>query len=296
MIRTILLSATFALKVSVALAQACTNVIFAVREDGIPFYYHPDPQTYQTVLERVSARAGKPEDQPLNRTIAAVDLRKGRMGWINKNEFDYIRRTWDVSPDVDLVYKGPDHCRPRDIEFAPFHPDTPGREPIELPEGQPIREPIELFPDELSGPSSGLWRAETGPTEMDGCPAMMRNAFRASPGALPGMTGEARRLEFSSPFHPDTLEMSKTSGVRWQADGDNRWVTTDLGAAAFRQIPQGQGGGSQIVWTLTVISPEEISFRRVIEIVLPAEAAVLMGASPDGCRVTGTDRWLRVGD
>lgn len=195
-----------------------------------------------------------------------------------------------------LVYKGPSHCRPRDIPWEFDDPANPGRAPIELPDGQPIAEPIELFPDEPSGPLSGLWRAEIGPTKMEGCPAMMRNAFPGSPGALPGMTGETRRMDFANPFHPDTLELSRTAGVRWRADGPGRWVTTDLAAEAFAQIPVGQGGGSKIVWTLTLVSPEEMSFRRAIEIVLPNEAAAVMGVSPDGCRVTGTDRWIRVGN
>lgn len=69
-----------------------------------------------------------------------------------------------------------------------------------------------------------------------------------------------------------------------------------MAADAFRQIPAGQGGGSQIRWEMTAVSPNEITFGRSIEIVLPAEAAAIMGASPEGCRVTGTDRWIRVGD
>ena len=61
------------------------------------------------------------------------------------------------------------------------------------------------------------------------------------------------------------------------------------GVAAF------EGAGARIVWTLTVISPEEVRFGRAVATVLPAAAAV-MGVSAQGCRVIGQDRWLCVGD
>ncbi|WGW04139.1 hypothetical protein [Tropicibacter oceani] len=296
MLRNILLPATLAWSAFPALAQDCSNPIFAVREDGVPYYYHPDPDTYQRVLEYVVPRAGAKDEQPLDRPIVAIDLRKGRAGWISRDEIGYILDVFEVPAQQPLVYKGPEHCRPRDIAWEFDDPSEPGREPIALPDGRPIPEPIDLFAEEPSGPRSGLWRAEIGKTTMEGCPPMMQSAFPASAGALPGLTSEARRMEFADPFHPDSLEMSRTTGVRWQGVGDNQWRTEDMAAEAFGQIPQGEGGGSRLVWTLKVLSPEEMSFERAIEIVLPDAAAAMMGVGPDGCRVFGTDRWVRVGD
>ena len=199
----------------------------------------------------------------------------------------------------NVVYDGPDKCRV---------PDTPvvlpdGRPVPPLPElfpaGDPGRAPEELFADAgatcSNGPRSGLWRAEIGATRIEGCPALMQQMFQSS-AALPGIEEGQRQMRFACPFHPDTLEMSRTTRVRWQDAGPNRWTTTDLAAEIFAQIPAGQGGGSQIRWTMTLVSPEEFTIDRDIELVLPAAAAAMMGQSAEGCRVTGTDRWLRIGD
>ncbi|GGB55829.1 hypothetical protein GCM10011316_29890 [Roseibium aquae] len=271
-------------------AFACNTPNILIGKDGTAEYVSPETDR-RDELEVLVGDAPSPD------SMLVFDARDGNAMWVDKADLSRVGVGFNTL-DGTLTYSGPDECRPPELpiklpEGNPI-PDAPEL----FPDGDPDKQPIELFPDDANeaGPRSGLWRAESGPSEMEGCPAMMRNAFPGSPGALPGMTSEARRLEFSRPFHPDALELSRTAGVRWAADGANRWVTTDLGADALRQIPQGQGDGSKIVWTLTMISPEEISFRRVIEIVLPVEAAALMGVSPDGCRVMGTDRWLRVGD
>lgn len=260
-----------------AIAMACNPPTILIEANGDATYFSPENDT-RPALEDMFGAAPRPD------MILVVDSRTRSGTWVDPEVlggFGAIMNTSELYPD----YSGPDDCRPPEL-------------PIALPEGRPTPLPTDLFPDEpaATGPRSGLWRAEIGPTAMDGCPAMMMSAFPASAGALAGMTGETRRMVFSSPFHPDTLDLSQSGGVRWDAVGANRWVTTDLGAEAFAQIPQGQGGGSRIVWTLTLVSPEEMTFQRAIEIVLPAEAAALMGASSEGCRVTGTDRWVRVGD
>ncbi|WP_333714887.1 hypothetical protein [Yoonia sp.] len=260
-----------------AIAMACNPPTILIETNGDATYMSPETDT-RPALEDIFGPAPRPD------MILVVDSRTRGGTWIEPDVLGGFGAIMNAS-ELYPVYSGPDACRPPEL-------------PIALPEGAPLEAPIDLFPDEPTetGPRSGLWQAKVGPTAMEGCPATMASAFPASGGALAGMTGEPRRMVFSSPFHPDTLELSQTTGVRWQAAGENRWVTTDMGAQAFAQIPQGQGGGSRIVWTLTVVSPAEISFRRAIEIVFPAEAAALMGASPDGCRVTGTDRWVRIGD
>lgn len=290
-----LIALAFVLAGAPAIAQDCNGVgaIIAIRDDGVPVYTHQEPEIYWKIVEQLRPTIG---ERPADRPILAADQRVGLYGWVNRAQLAPFLQVTKASLQETLVYKGPDHCRPKGIPWEISDPAVPGQTPIELPDGQPIPEPIELFPEEPSGPLSGLWRAEIGPTAMDGCPPMMQNAFPASGGALPGLTGETRRMDFADPFHPDTLEMSRTTGVRWQQIGDQRWRTTDMAAEVFGQIPQGDGGGSRLVWTLTVLSPEEMAFDRAIEIVLPAVAAGALGLSPEGCRVTGTDRWIRVGD
>jgi hypothetical protein len=260
-----------------AITFACNPPTILIEANGDATYMSPETDT-RPALEDIFGAA------PRSDMILVVDSRTRSGTWIEPEVLGGFGAIMNAS-ELYPAYSGPDECRPPEL-------------PIALPEGSPTPAPIDLFPDEPAdtGPRSGLWRAEIGPTAMEGCPAMMMSAFPASAGAPAGMAGDTRRMAFSTPFHPDTLEMSQTTGVRWQAEGENRWVTTDLGAEAFAQIPQGQGGGSKIVWTLTVVSPSEMTFERAIEIVLPAEAAALMGASLEGCRVTGTDRWIRVGD
>lgn len=146
------------------------------------------------------------------------------------------------------------------------------------------------------GPLNGTWVAEIGATSIEGCPAMMQQAFGQMAGQLPGPSAQPGQLEFACPFHPDTLELSRTARVSWTATGDGQWTTTDLAAEQFAQIPSREGGGSHIRWDLTLVSPEEIEFRRRIEIILPDTAAAVMGMSGEGCRIVGTDRWIRIGD
>lgn len=288
--RQVLLTSAAYLAATLSAAEACNTPTILIGKDGSAEYISP-ANDRRGELEVLVGDAPSPE------SMLVFDARDGNAMWVDKSDLSRVGIGFNTL-DGTLTYSGPEECRPPELPIKLPEGKPIPKVPELFPDGDPGRQPVELFPEEASdaGPRSGLWRAEIGPTEIQGCPAIMQNAFPVSAGALPGMTGEPRRLEFARPFHPDALELSQTSGVRWSADGTNKWVTTDLGADALRQIPQGQGGGSQIVWTLTVISPEEISFWRSIEIVLPAEAAALMGASPDGCRVTGTDRWIRVGD
>lgn len=278
-----LLAAVLTMLAFPAAAQDCGQPILIVREDGIPVYNTPTTENYETFRDYVRPHMG---DAPPDRPIPVIDIRTNHGAWVSRELFGQVVKMYDATVQDALLYNGPNHCRPKGIPWLPFDP------------AEPDREPTELFPDEFTSdaPRSGLWRSETGPTEMVGCPANISNAFRASAGGLPGMTGPPRHMTFADPFHPDTLEMSRTTGIRWNASGANRWVSTDLAAQTFAQIPAGAGSNSRIVLTLTVVSPEEMEFARSIEIVLPAVAAAAMGVSPDGCRANGTDRWVRIED
>lgn len=202
-----------------------------------------------------------------------------------------------VVSDGNWTYDGPAECDPdlRDtITFTQeegmiVDPETDDL--VFLPEEGTIIDPN--APSEA--PRDGLWKATVGPTRMEGCPAMMAQAFPSSAGALPGMQGDTRRMAFSRPFDPNALEMSQALNSAWVRVGPNRW-TTEAMPEAFGQIPEGQGGGSRLLLALTVESPDLILFDRTIEIILPDVANVMMGISPDGCRVLGNDRWERIGD
>lgn len=276
-------------------AQDCGGAgpIIAIRADGVPFYTHQKPETYQAVVASVRDSIG---DRPADKPILAIDTRNNEVAWVDRDQLKEFVDVTEASLRETLVYFGPPECRPKNIPWEIDDPAIPGQPPIELPDGKPIAEPIDLFPDEPSGPRSGLWQALIGPNVMSGCPPLMQGMFPKSGGALPGFTGETRRMDFADPFHPDTLEMSRTAGVTWRAIAENTWRTTEMAAPVFNQLPQGQDGGSGLIWTIKVLSPEEMEFERTIKITAPAVPSAMLGLSLDGCQVTGTDRWIRVGD
>lgn len=261
-------------------ALACEPPVIAIDAEGNARWVDGSPATRGAA----EAYAGP---APSARHILVIDEGRSTAEWIRP---DTTPTEIAIGYGINsYVYVGSARCAP---------PGMPGSLD-DLPDDPP---PEELFADALpctGGPRDGIWTAEIGPTQIEGCPAMMQQAFgqMALAGALPkAADGAPGRLAFACPFHPDTLELSRTARVHWQAEGPNHWSTTDLAAEHFAHIPAGEGAGSQIRWELTVVSPEEISFRRSVEIVLPATAAAVMGITADGCRIVGTDRWVRTGD
>lgn len=210
-----LLAAVFTMLALPAAAQDCGQPILIVREDGIPVYNTPTKESYEEFHDYVRPHMG---DAPSDRPILVIDIRTHHGAWVSRELLGKVVNMYDATVQDALLYKGPNHCRPKGIPWIPFDPAEPGREPIEL------------FPDLAAdtGPRSGLWRAEIGPTEVTGCPAMMRDAFPASAGALSGMTGDTRRMTFADPFHPDTLEMSRATGVWCEPVGKHRSCSRDI--------------------------------------------------------------------
>ena len=199
----------------------------------------------------------------------------------------------------NYVYSGSERCAPpgmpRDLDRLPDDPP-----PEELPAGKP---PIELFPDETTlgiQPRSGLWQARLGEGRLEGCPAIMQQTFQMSPNMYPAEWTTPRPLSFGRPFHPDQLEMTRTfqrgmkTKVTWTPAGKSSW-RTDVFPEIFGQIPMGEGGGSKMSWTLTVKSPEAIEHVSTVSIVLPKEAAAVLGGS-DNCRMVSRNEWVRVSD
>ena len=89
-------------------------------------------------------------------------------------------------------------------------------------------------------PRDGLWRAEVGPSEIDGCPPMMRSAFpTAAP--LPGFSQEPRRLAFSRPFDPNALELSRTATGHVAARCGDAELRRRDGPGGLRADPAGRG-------------------------------------------------------
>jgi hypothetical protein len=264
------------------LAFACNPAVLVVREDTL---------TYEVPSSDIYANGGAArfvDDYVDGRTLLInASNRTTRMVDLDDLSISEVQVLTGTSR---VVYRGPSECRPGDPAFVEeLYPDGEPANPIPPAEV--------LFPDgtDTSGPRDGLWRAVVGPTRMEGCPAMIAQAFAGSAGALPGMTGETRRMTFSDPFDPNHLDLSKTLNAGWTQTGPALW-TTEAMPDIFGQIPQGAGGGSRLLWSLEVAGPELILFNRTVDLVLPAEAAVLMGASPDGCRVIANNRWERIGD
>ena len=264
-----------------ATAQSCNPPILTFRGDTL---------TYETPATDVYASGGVAaivDDYVEGRTVL-IDAHARTTQNINLAEVTLAELQVLVGAER-VAFIGPARCRP----------NMPGLPEDLFPEGEPAtpNTPVVLFPDdpEGGGPRDGLWKANIGPTRMQGCPPMVAQAFPNSPGALPGMTGDTRRMTFSKPFDPNTLEMSQTMNAGWTQTGENRWET-DVSPEIFDQIPQGAGGGSRLSLVLEVVHPELIRFDHTIEIILPDVAVAMLGVSPDGCRVIGSDTWQRIGD
>ncbi|WP_319411954.1 hypothetical protein [uncultured Cohaesibacter sp.] len=148
-------------------------------------------------------------------------------------------------------------------------------------------------------PKPGLWQARLGATRLDGCPPIMEQFFPKSPGALPPEWQQPRPLTYQAPFHPDKLEMTKTleaqgkSKITWRSVGNDAWEA-EVFSELFGQIPAGEGLGSKMTWNLKVKSPSEITHISTVHIVLPAEAAAVLGGKD--CKMVSANAWVRVGD
>jgi len=272
------------------LALACPPPTVIIDGSGQAHYAVTDADEAAAVRDEATALLGAP---PNADDVVFYDRRDRRIAWVPRDRLEYFRRQSGAGGD-GFVYVGPDGCAPRNLPIQ--LPEGPPRPPTPLPDG---RGPIELFPGAIQ-PAPGLWRAQLGKTELQGCPAVVAQAFPKSPGALPAAWLQPRRLDFRSPFHPDQLQLSQTlsaqgqSPVRWRKTGDQRWVTEAM-APVFGQIPAGLGGGSQMSWQLTLRSATEFEHVTTVRIALPAAAAAVMGGGAD-CRLTSVNRWLRVGD
>lgn len=193
------------------------------------------------------------------------------------------------SPSADAVFV---------IDRGRYRWDTRSRAAIDRDCGGDGNDELELFRG--IQPRSGRWQARLGETRLDGCPAVMQNAFPKSPGALPAEWRQPRRLTFDVPFHPDQLELTRSlsangkSRITWRNAGDDAW-RTEVFPELFGQIPAGQGKGSKMSWTLTVASETEIEHTTMLDIALPAAMSQLTGGARSR-RMTSENRWLRVGD
>jgi hypothetical protein len=274
---------TLALLAPPALAAGCNPPVVLV-EPGAQAEYRVPEQDAGKTMETLFGASPEPG------RILVVDTR-GRSGhWVRPT--DLRDALLGLGAETNgLLYSGPPDCRPTD----PALPLTLLLDPL------PDRQPIELFPDDPAKPGgvtprSGLWQARLGATEIEGCPAMMRQAFAVSPGKLPPEALQPRRLSFTAPFHPDQLELTRTIRASWTADGPARWT------AIMNQVPGQPGGGAaafpggtKLRWTLSVAGPERMEHLSAIEITLPKEAAALLGATGD-CRVLTRATWERIGD
>lgn len=265
-------------------AQDCNSPVISIDANGQAKFISPNREVKRD-MESFFGEAPSPD------SILVVDARNRQGIWIARTELPLVLVGFGASSD-GYLYSGPSHCLPPGLPVD--LPDN-NRQPEELPPGNP---PIELFPG--IEPQSGLWQARLGDTRLEGCPAMMQQAFPKSLGALPAEWLAPRKLDFETPFHPDQLEMSRRlsaeglSRIAWRNAGDDAWIT-EVFPELFGQIPAGQGAGSKMTWRLTLRSETEIEHVSTVQIVLPKEAASLLGGS-DNCRMVSRNYWFRVSD
>lgn len=268
-----------------ASASACEPPVIMIGADGRPEYISPN-RDVTAELESMFGPA------PSEGAIMVISARERSGQWLPSGSRlgpHDVALLFGANADAGFLYTGPDECAPPDLPLDPLLPEKPPG----LPE--------DLFPDEPAlgtQPRSGLWQARLGETRLEGCPPMIASAFAQSPGALPAEWLAPRALSFGRPFHPDQLEMSRTlageglGAVNWSATGPATW-TAKVMPEIFGQIPAGQGGGSKMTWTMTVIDADRIDHAVVLDIVFPPEAAQVLGGK--GCAMTTDNQWIRVG-
>lgn len=265
-------------------AVACNSPVISIDARGQAEFISPE-RDVRPDMEGIYGPSPNPD------AILVVDARTRQGTWIGRTELPGVLAGFGAQSD-GYLYSGPDHCLPPGLPVD--LPETK-RKPDELPPGKP---PIELFPG--VEPRSGLWQARLGKTRLEGCPAVMQQAFPKSPGALPAEWLTPRKLTFQRPFHPDQLEMSRRlsaeglSRIAWRNAGENAW-TTEVFPELFGQLPAGQGAGSKMTWRLTLKSETEIEHLSTVSIVLPKEAAAVLGGS-NTCRMVSRNSWVRVSD
>lgn len=208
-----------------------------------------------------------------------------------------------------IVFDGPNECHPRELRQQEDLFPGPEASPAPTSDRETLPDksgpaPIELFPDDPGfglQPRSGLWKAHAGTPVMSGCPALMQTYASRLAEPVPAEDLQPRRLDVVRPFHPNQLAMTHemqagfNTRIDWKPLGQQSWqaeVFSDL----FAQIPSGEGAGSKMVWTLTVLSETDIEHHVTIQIALPDVAAQMMGSGNGDCRVALTNLWRRVGD
>ena len=150
-------------------------------------------------------------------------------------------------------------------------------------------------------PRSGMWQAEIGATELVGCPAILRQYFPGSPGALPAETAVPRRLDFDVPFHPEDLALTRAfegtglGDVTWRSVSDDAWEAEILGDA-FAGLPAFGDRRSALIWRLTLMAEDRIGHLSSVTIAFPDELRTVLGEGADTCRAISRNAWVRVGD
>lgn len=266
-------------------AFACNTPVMIIGADGRPTYVSPE-RDVTSDLESLFGAA------PAAGSILVVDARDRTGRWLapgSENTLDEIAVLMGAEGN-GFGYSGPGECVPKTLLLDPER------------HGKPV-DPITLFPDEPATegqPRSGLWQAQLGATKLEGCPPVMQGAFPKSAGALPAEWLQPRRVAFRSPFHPDQLEMSRTlakgarSQLRWKSTGKGQWRAEVL-PELFDQMLAGEGGGSKMIWTLTLVNDGEFRHETVLDIALPAIMMQTMGGGSH-CRMISRNKWVRVGN
>lgn len=149
-------------------------------------------------------------------------------------------------------------------------------------------------------PKSGLWEARIGETELKDCPAMMHSVFPISPGRLGGEMQAPQRLQFSTPFDPEDLELTRNfeatgqGDVTWTPVSENVWEA-EIVADIFDNVEAQGWVGSGLFWRLELVSPERIEHLVTVRLSLPPEVAAVMGGGKD-CRALSRNAWVRTAD
>ncbi|WP_143154442.1 hypothetical protein [Devosia limi] len=258
-----------------ATALACNSPVITIDADGQATWTSPKNDARAQMEDLIGPA-------PTKDAIAVFDARTRSGQWADlKSVSPSEIRVLAGIDSPGFLYAGPDECTPRNADI--ILPENGGRVPVDL------------FPDEPSiglQPRPGLWQANLGETQMEGCPAVLQGVFPVA-GKLPAEMLEPRRLDFTPPFHPKQLPNADQIRGTWTATGEQKWqMNFDTVPGMDTQMP----GGTKVTWDLTVISPSEMQHLSTVHVKLPDEMIAVLGSGKRDCRVYTTSAWVRLSD
>jgi len=170
--------------------------------------------------------------------------------------------------DVEIILGAPNPPGAADMTLVVYENEyswrsqTPAQ--IDASFGGPGSCPIQLAAPLI--PEDGMWRITAGATDASACPL-----FSLAGQAVPGqMSSETRQIGWGGWFLPRKLMPEAEGHVNWTRTGSHNW----RGVVVDKRLSDGSGTtGASVIWTVTLVSPTEITGSSVFEYDISSSAA-----------------------